>query len=190
MARRRFFVSAAIMALSAASLAHAEGAAPQDTSVSEVVVTSRRLNDARATIEPSLGATTYSVTNATIQALPAGDNQQLSQVVLQLPGVVQDGRGQLHVREDHNGLQYRLNGVILPEGISVFGQTLSPRLVGKLDVLTGALPAQYGLRTAGIVATRRDAQTIYYRLASKAAGSVMTTLAEIYCRRRPRKSVH
>ncbi len=46
------------------------------------------------------------------------------------------------------------------------------------------------LRTAGIVATRRDAQTIYYRLASKAAGSVMTTLAEIYCRRRPRKSVH
>lgn len=39
MARRRFFVSAAFMALSAASLAHAEGAAPQDTSVSEVVVT-------------------------------------------------------------------------------------------------------------------------------------------------------
>ncbi len=44
------------------------------------------------------------------------------------------------------------------------------------------------LRAAGIVATRRDAQTIYYRLASDAAGSVMTTLAEIYCRRRPRKS--
>ncbi len=46
------------------------------------------------------------------------------------------------------------------------------------------------LRAAGIVATRRDAQTINYRLASKAAGSVMTTLAEIYCRHRPRKSVH
>ena len=41
------------------------------------------------------------------------------------------------------------------------------------------------LRAAGIVATRRDAQTIYYRLASEAAGSVMTTLAEIYCRRAP-----
>jgi ArsR family transcriptional regulator len=46
------------------------------------------------------------------------------------------------------------------------------------------------LRTAGIVATRRDAQTIYYRLASKAAGRVMTTLAEIYCRRRPRRASH
>ncbi len=46
------------------------------------------------------------------------------------------------------------------------------------------------LRAAGIVATRRDAQTIYYRLASEAAGSVMTTLAEIYCRRRRRRSSH
>ena len=43
------------------------------------------------------------------------------------------------------------------------------------------------LRTARIVATRRDAQTIYYRLASEAAGRVMTTLAEVYCRRRPRR---
>ena len=43
------------------------------------------------------------------------------------------------------------------------------------------------LRAAGIVATRRDAQTIYYRLASAAAGSIMKTLADIYCRRMPRK---
>ena len=46
------------------------------------------------------------------------------------------------------------------------------------------------LRAAGIVATRRDAQTIYYRLASEAAGSVMATLAEIYCRPRRRKFSH
>jgi ArsR family transcriptional regulator, virulence genes transcriptional regulator len=46
------------------------------------------------------------------------------------------------------------------------------------------------LRTAGIVATRRDAQTIYYRLASAAAGSVMKTLADIYCGGRLRKISH
>ena len=46
------------------------------------------------------------------------------------------------------------------------------------------------LRAAGIVATRREAQTIYYRLSSAAAGSVMTTLADIYCRRRLPKSPH
>ncbi len=128
----------------------AEGA-PASPPPQDVVVTAHRLNDARESIQPSLGATTYSVDNAAIQALPGGDNQQLNQVVLQLPGVVQDGFGQLHIRDDHNGIQYRLNGVILPEGIAVFGQTLSPRLVGKLSLITGAMPAQYGLRTAGVI---------------------------------------
>jgi outer membrane receptor for ferrienterochelin and colicins len=108
-------------------------------------------DDARASIQPSLGASSYTVTNATIQALPGGDNQQFNQIVLQLPGVVQDGFGQFHVRDDHNGLQYRINGTILPEGLAVFGQTLSPRLIDKFSLLTGALPAQYGLRTAGIM---------------------------------------
>lgn len=47
------------------------------------------------------------------------------------------------------------------------------------------------LRAAGIVATRRQAQTIHYRLTSTPAGTVMQTLADIYCRpRRRRKSSH
>jgi len=161
----RLFAAASLLALACApSLAHSQATSqppasaaatpvstPSAGATQDIVVTAQRLNAARASIQPSLGASDYTVTNATIQALPGGDNQPLNQVVLQLPGVVQDGFGQLHIRDDHNGLQYRLNGVILPEGIAVFGQTLSPRLVGKLDLLTGALPAQYGLRTAGIV---------------------------------------
>ena len=135
------------------------GQAPADAAPSQVtpdathdiVVTAKRLDEARAAIQPSLGATSYTITNATIQALPQGDNQQFNQVILQLPGVVQDGFGQFHVRDDHNNLQYRINGVILPEGIAVFGQTLSPRIVQRFSLLTGALPAQYGLRTAGII---------------------------------------
>lgn len=123
-------------------------AAPAATA--DVVVTGR-LDAARASIQPSLGATTYTISNATIQALPGGDNQQLNQILLQLPGVAQDGSGQFHVRDDHNNLQYRINGTILPEGVAVFGQTLSPRLVERFDLRTGALPAQYGLRTAGII---------------------------------------
>jgi outer membrane receptor protein involved in Fe transport len=128
------------------------GAAPDATvDTSKDVVVTGRLDAARASIQPSLGATTYSITNQNIQALPGGDNQQLNQILLQLPGVSQDGGGQLHVRDDHANLQYRINGTILPEGISVFGQTLSPRLVERFDLRTGALPAQYGLRTAGII---------------------------------------
>jgi outer membrane receptor protein involved in Fe transport len=120
-------------------------------SVSEVVVTAQRLDAARATIQPQIGASTYSLSQQTIETLPAGENTPLNQVLLQAPGVVQDSFGQLHIRGEHNGLQYRLNGVILPEGLSVFGQTLSPRLAGNIQLITGALPAQYGLRTAGII---------------------------------------
>ncbi len=118
---------------------------------SEIVVTARRLNAARAAIEPQLGASVYTVDKAAIAALPGGDNLGLNQVVLQSPGVAQDSFGQLHVRGEHNGLQFRLNGVILPEGLSVFSQALSPKLADKVALITGALPAQYGLRTAGIV---------------------------------------
>jgi len=130
--------------------AQAQTAAAPDAPAKDIVVTGR-LDAARASIQPSLGATTYTISNATIQALPGGDNQQLNQILLQLPGVVQDGAGQFHVRDDHNNLQYRINGTILPEGVAVFGQTLSPRLVQQFDLRTGALPAQYGLRTAGII---------------------------------------
>ena len=83
--------------------------------------------------------------------MPGGDNAALNQVVLQAPGVAQDSYGQLHIRGEHNGLQFRLNGVILPEGLSVFSQALNPRLADNVELITGALPAQYGLRTAGIV---------------------------------------
>ena len=117
----------------------------------DIVVTAHRLESAGASIQPSLGATDYAISNATIQALPGGDNQQLSQILLQSPGVAQDGSGQLHVRDDHGNLQYRINGIILPEGLAVFGQTLTPRFVNRFDLLTGALPAQYGLRTGGII---------------------------------------
>ncbi|HEX4376018.1 MAG TPA: TonB-dependent receptor [Steroidobacteraceae bacterium] len=121
------------------------------TTLSAVVITAERLNDKRAGIQTQTGASTYTIDDAAIAATPGGDNTLLNQVVLQAPDVAQDSFGQFHVRGDHNDLQYRLNGIILPEGISVFGQSLSPRLIGSLQLITGALPAQYGLRTAGII---------------------------------------
>jgi outer membrane receptor for ferrienterochelin and colicins len=134
-----------------ATAAVAPAPPPAAATVGEIVVTARRLNAARAAIQPALGASVYTIDAKAIAALPGGDNLQLNQVVLQSPGVAQDSFGQLHVRGEHNGLQFRLNGVILPEGLSVFSQALSPRLADKVQLITGALPAQYGLRTAGIV---------------------------------------
>ena len=125
----------------------AGGAAPVD----EVVVIAQRLNEARNGIQTQTGASTYTINEAAISAQPGGDNQLLNQVIMQAPEVAQDSFGQFHVRGEHNGLQYRLNGIILPEGISVFGQSLDPRLISSMTLITGALPAEYGLRTAGII---------------------------------------
>jgi len=119
--------------------------------LSTVTITAQRLNEARQEIETKTGASTYTITSDAIAATPGGENVQMNQVLLQAPDVVQDSFGQLHVRGDHNDLQYRLNGIILPEGISVFSQTLSPRLISSMSLITGALPAEYGLRTAGII---------------------------------------
>lgn len=126
-------------------------AAPSPAQMDEVVVTARKLNEARERIESRIGTSTYVINSAAIAAAPGGDNTLLNQVVLQAPGVVQDSFGQFHVRGDHNDIQYRLNGIILPEGITAFGQSLSPRLISSLKLITGALPSEYGLRTAGII---------------------------------------
>ena len=135
----------------AALMAPAFARAEDDTTLVAAVQVNARLNAARDQIQPGLGASVYTVDSQAIQSAPGGENVALNTVILQAPGVAQDSFGQLHVRGEHNGLQFRLNGVILPEGLSVFGQALSPRLAGKVALITGALPAQYGLRTAGIV---------------------------------------
>jgi outer membrane receptor protein involved in Fe transport len=128
-----------------------DASSSSSTPTSQVVVTAQRLNQARDAIQPQIGASTYTLSGTAIQALPGGDNADFNQLILQAPGAVQDSYGQLHIRGDHNGLQFRLNGVILPEGLSVFSQALSPRLAGSVQLVTGALPAEYGLRTAGII---------------------------------------
>jgi len=129
----------------------AAAAAPAAAVLAPIEVDARRLNEARNGIETQLGASVYTIDAAAIAAMPGGDNSLLNQVVLQAPEVAQDSFGQFHVRGEHNGLQYRLNGIILPEGISGFGQSLDPRLISSMQLITGALPAEYGLRTAGII---------------------------------------
>jgi outer membrane receptor protein involved in Fe transport len=117
----------------------------------EIDVVSKALDVSRNEILPSLGATKYTVTIDQIANQSQGDNAPINQTILRFPGVVQDSYSQLHVRGEHANLQYRIDGVLLPEGISLFGQELSTRFVDNLSLITGALPAQYGQRTAGVI---------------------------------------
>jgi len=121
---------------------------------SEMQVIAKRLDASRNGLLPETGSSIYRLDQTDIQTLPQGVDTPINQVLLQAPGVAQDSFGQLHVRGDHANIQYRINGVIIPEGITGFGQVLDTRFADRINFLTGALPAQYGYRTAGVVDIR------------------------------------
>lgn len=136
-----------------------------DTVVLDRVVVSDKLDKAREDIVPSLGAAEFRIDRVQLDAQALGVNASFNNVLLRAPGVAQDSFGQVHVRGEHADLQYRINDVLLPEGLTGFGQELDTRFADSVNVLTGALPAQYGYRTAGIV-------DIHTRSAAKDGGEV------------------
>ena len=110
-----------------------------------------QLDTARNQIMPSLGASTYTISQDQIQSIPGGENAGFNSVLLRTPSMAEDSLGQLHLRGEHANLQYRINDVLLPEGLTGFGNEVDTRYVNSVDLITGSLPAQYGFRTAGVV---------------------------------------
>ncbi len=88
-----------------------------DMALDDISVAAQRLDAARTAIQPSLGATVYRFDRGAIETLPQGDQAPLQQILLQSPGVAQDSFGQVHIRNEHANVQYRLDGVQLPEGL-------------------------------------------------------------------------
>ena len=138
--------------VAAATNSVASGGSTNVTDLGNITVVGK-LDQARSQIQPNLGATAYAHTLDQIQSQSLGDNAPLNQIVLRSPGVVQDSamNDGLHVRGEMSNVQYRINDVLLPEGITGFGLEIDPRYVESLQLITGSLPAQYGFRTAGVV---------------------------------------
>lgn len=128
-------------------------AAPSAQPKNDVASTNTKFDVARDNLSPRFGASSFDMNRAFIETLPQGTDAPINSVLLQAPGVAQDSavNGDIHVRNEHANVQYRINGIILPDGISGFGHVLDTSFVGSLALITGALPAQFGLRTAGIV---------------------------------------
>jgi TonB dependent receptor len=125
--------------------------APQTATTEQIVVTSQELDISREAIVPSLGATRYTVGPDRLDSQARGESAPFNQTMLQFPGVAQDSFGQLHLRGEHANLQYRIDDVLLPESIPGFGQVLETRFADSVSLITGALPAQFGFRTTGVV---------------------------------------
>src|SRR6202022_4139305 len=117
-------------------------------------------DQSRSNLYTTAGTTSDTISHDTIQDLPQGTNQSVEKVLLQAPGVSQDSAasGSLHVRNDHANVQFRVNGVMLPDGLTGFGSIFDTSFVGTMSLVVGALPAEFGQRTVGLVdiTTRND----------------------------------
>ena len=114
----------------------------------------KALDQARDNLLPKIGATSYTISRDAIVALPQGDNTPIDKVILQFPGVSYNSavsNPDFHVRNEYANVQYRINGIVIPEGVSSLGPVLDTNFIGSMSLLTGTLPAQYGLRTAGVL---------------------------------------
>src|ERR1700737_2064889 len=96
--------------------------------------TSKAFSQARERTLPRTGVTATDMDRRAIEALPQGTNTPIDKVLLQLPGVHQESAasGGLHVRNEHGNVQYRINGILLPDGVSGMGQVLETGLIGNV----------------------------------------------------------
>ncbi len=126
-------------------------ATPGTATAEQVIVQSQEMDITREAIVPSLGATRYTVGPDRLDSQSQGEDAPFNQTMLRFPGVAQDSFAQLHVRGEHANLQYRINDVLLPESIPGFGLELETRFADSISLITGALPAQFGFRTTGVI---------------------------------------
>ena len=129
--------------------ANAEAAAER-----KLDTTMQQMDQARDNLLAPIGATASTISHAAIMDMPQADNAPIDKVILQLPGVSYDSavsNPNFHVRNEYANVQFRINGVVLPEGVSALGPFIDTNFIGSMSLLTGALPAQYGLRTAGVL---------------------------------------
>ena len=121
-----------------------------------VVVTARRLEDPRiVSTPPAIGAPVYKITEPG-HPDPAWGREQQPDAHPPAGAGGHSGRFERrwHPRAKSDGQspvpdQWHS----LPEGTTLFGQSsgLSPRLAESVTLLAGALPAEYGLRTSGVL---------------------------------------
>ena len=121
------------------------------------------LDRAREELLPKTGASSFTISRAAIESLPQGDNTPIDKVILQAPGVSYDSavsNPSFHVRSEYANVQYRINGLVLPEGVSGLGPVLDTNFVGSLSLLTGApaepFPRQPAASASMAAAARRS----------------------------------
>jgi TonB dependent receptor len=115
----------------AARVRAAPAPAVRTTPAERLATQTAALNQGLNTIYAPTGTAPSTISHNTITALPQGENATVEKIVLRFPGVTQDSApgGNFHVRNEHANVQTRINGIMLPDGVSGFGTFLDTALI-------------------------------------------------------------
>jgi outer membrane receptor protein involved in Fe transport len=103
-------------------------------------------------INTKTSSETYSLSRKEIDILPRGNNNDLHDVLLTIPGAAYGSLKQIHIRQDHANLQLRIDGVPIPETVSsTFSDVISPRAWERADIVLGGMEANVGNKTAALI---------------------------------------
>lgn len=103
-------------------------------------------------IQYKASSETYSLSRKEVEELPRGNNNELHDVLLTIPGAAYGALKQVHIRQDHANLQFRIDGVPIPDTVSsTFSDVISPRAWERADIILGGMEAQYGNKTAALI---------------------------------------
>jgi outer membrane receptor protein involved in Fe transport len=82
----------------------------------------------------------------------------LRAAVASIPGWTAEDNGLLHHRGTDDGLLFVRDGIPVYERLDPqFGAGFDPLMLGSVRVLSGYIPAEYGLRSGGVIEVRSDA---------------------------------
>jgi hypothetical protein len=80
------------------------------------------------------------------------------QVLATLPGWTSEDNGLLHVRGVDDGVLYVEDGVPVYDRLdTLFGVAPDPASIGSMNVLTGYIPPEYGLKSGAVIEVQRHA---------------------------------
>ncbi|MDR4469994.1 MAG: TonB-dependent receptor [Nitrospira sp.] len=103
-------------------------------------------------IQTKASSETYSLSRREIDVLPRGNNVNLEDLLLTIPGAAYGSLKQVHIKQDHANLQLRIDGVPIPDTVSsTFSDVITPRAWERADIVLGGMEANVGNKTAALI---------------------------------------
>jgi hypothetical protein len=104
-------------------------------------------------VEEHRTGTAVGIDRSSIQRFPAPVlTRGMEAIVLSVPGFIADENGRFHFRGSHGQVSYVVDGVPITDQLHVtFSNSLDPRMVESMEVVTGNIPAEFGQKAAAVV---------------------------------------